>query len=674
MSVQFGRWNFDGRPPLPGYIEKVSATLAPYGPDFNEAYSRGGVRILYRAFCTTKESWLEKQPYTSSAGAVITWDGRLDNRAEIINQVGGRLTSESTDVAVVAAAYDKWGEKCFAKLIGDWALSIWNPQDRSLLFAKDPIGTHHLYYAVEPDHVVWCTIIDPLVLYAGHTFKICEEYIADWFSTRFPAQHLTPYVDVHAVPPSWSVLVRLTDSSLKPQVSRSQYWDFDPGKKIRYRTDSEYEEHMRSVFFTAVQRRLRADRPVLAELSGGMDSSSIVCIADLVIARCQAQCPRLDTISWYDDSDPNNDERPYFTKVEEKRGREGCHIDLAAPCHKEEVSQKRSIMSEFKHDRFTGVPFSDGRVYSQFFKQYATYATSQGHRVTLSGLGGESATAGGLPTPTPELQDLLIRLRIFALARKLSAWAIKMRRSRTSLLWEALRGFCPPIFLKAPEYVSPVPCWLDPGFVCRNKAALYPREPRVKILRAPPSFQYHLDLLDGERRLLANYYPSPKLLREVRYPYLDRDLLEFAYAVPREQLVGVGKRRYLMKRSLSGIVPEELLNRRKKIVVLEQTKQEKSTERISFPGIGPDIVSSYIGIVDATQFREAFQKARDTEKAFTDDLQRTLFLEAWLRHLTFHGVLASPASTKGSDSRGNSEPGVKSVAVPAGAEVRHMAL
>ena len=141
MSVQFGRWNFEGQPPAPDYIEKVSATLAPYGPDSNESYSKGGVRILYRAFHTTKESRREKQPHISSSGAVITWDGRLDNRAELISELCDSLTVNSTDVAIVAAAYEKWGANCLAKLIGDWALSIWNPRERSVLLAKDPIGT-----------------------------------------------------------------------------------------------------------------------------------------------------------------------------------------------------------------------------------------------------------------------------------------------------------------------------------------------------------------------------------------------------------------------------------------------------------------------------------------------------------------------------------------------------
>ena len=107
MSVQFGIWDVEGQPPAPDYIEKVTASLASYGPDSNESYSKGGIRILYRAFHTTKESHREKQPCISPSGAVITWDGRLDNRADFISELCDSLTVNSTDVDIVAAAYEK---------------------------------------------------------------------------------------------------------------------------------------------------------------------------------------------------------------------------------------------------------------------------------------------------------------------------------------------------------------------------------------------------------------------------------------------------------------------------------------------------------------------------------------------------------------------------------------
>jgi asparagine synthase (glutamine-hydrolysing) len=322
MSVQFGRWNFEGQPPAPDYIEKVSVTLAPYGPDSNESYSKGGVSILYRAFHTTKESRREKQPCISPSGAVITWDGRLDNRADLISELRDSLTIASTDVAIVAAAYEKWGVNCLGKLIGDWALSIWNPRERSVLLAKDPVGTKHLYYSFDDKQLTWSTILDPLVLFAGKTFEICEEYIAGWFAIPV-SRRSSDALRWHPFRPA--ILVRASSARKAHRVSK--VLGFRSGKRFRYRTDAEYEEHFRSALATAVQRRLRSDRPVLAELSGGMDSSSIVCMADVVIAR-PAQCPRLDTLTWFDSYDhiePDSNELPWITKVEEKRGRAG-HI------------------------------------------------------------------------------------------------------------------------------------------------------------------------------------------------------------------------------------------------------------------------------------------------------------------------------------------------------------
>src|SRR5260370_5344736 len=220
MSVQFGRWNWEGQPPAPDYIEKVGASLAPYGPDSHEAYSKDGVKILYRAFHTTKESRRETQPHISLSGAVLTWDGRLDNRAELISELRDSLTFRSTDVAIVAAAHEKWGTNCFARVIGDWALSVWNPNNRSLILAKDPIGTRNLYYSFDKNQITWSTILDPLVRFAGKTFALNEEYIAGWFSF-FPALHLAPYMGIHSAPPSSSVLLRRGKHTV------SKYWDFD---------------------------------------------------------------------------------------------------------------------------------------------------------------------------------------------------------------------------------------------------------------------------------------------------------------------------------------------------------------------------------------------------------------------------------------------------------------
>lgn len=635
MSAQFGRWNFESQPPASDYIERVGTTLAPHGPDSDESYAQGGITILYRAFHTTREAHREMQPHIATSGVVITWDGRLDSRAELVYELRGCLTTESTDVAIVAAAYEKWGANCFARLIGDWALSIWNPNNGSLLLAKDPVGTRHLFYLIEKDQITWCTILDPLVLFAGKTFALNEEYIAGWFFA-YPAAHLTPYDGIHAVPPSSSVLLRPGKHTVR------KYWDFNPTKNIRYRTDTEYEEHFRTVFATALQRVLRSDRPVLAELSGGMDSSSIVCMADAVSARGQAGCTRLDTLSWFDNSydhiEPDSNELHWITKVEEKRGRRGYHINIS------ELKSQEPFQPEFNNDSFAAIPISNTHIL-EHLKPYAAYMRSRGHRVVLSGIGGGEVTGDGVPTPTPELQNLMARARLVTLARRLNAWAAKMRKSRLHLLWEAARGFFPILIAGEPDNIRPAP-WFSPSFVRRIHSNIRSYCPRVQLFGPLPSFQNSLRGLDTDRRVMAYFGLRPEMLRDLRYPYLDRDLLEFMYAIPREQIVRVGQRRSLMKRALVGIVPDELLNRKRKAFVPPQSPTDASAEWVSRDQIGQHFVCASIGIMDIARFLEALQKAAHAEEVSIENLKRTLTLEFWLRHLTIQGVLTNSTYTK----------------------------
>jgi asparagine synthase (glutamine-hydrolysing) len=631
MSVQFGRWNFEGQPPAADYVEKVSAALAPYGPDSDESYSKGGVSILYRAFHTTKESWHEKQPHISSSGAVITWDGRLDNRADLISELSDSLTNDSTDLAIVAMAFEKWDTNCFAKLIGDWALSIWNPGNRSLILAKDPIGTRHLYYSFESNQVTWSTILDPLVRLADKIFTLDEEYIAGWFS-MFPAVDLTPCVGIYSVLPSSSVLLRPGKHTV------SKYWDFDPENKIRYRTEAEYEEHFRVVFSKAVQRKLRSDRPVLAELSGGRDSSSIVCMADTIVACGGADTPRLDTISYYDDSEPNWNERPYFTKVEEKRGRVGWHINFGA--QDPETIHLPEPAPESPHGRVVPTPGYDGRSSPQIRMCMA----SRENRAVLSGIGGDEVM-GGVPTPVPELANLLARAQFRALAHQLKIWALEKRKPWFHLFWEAARGFFPPAFMGVPTYMQPAP-WLQSRFVKRHWHALTGYPSRTKLFGPLPTFQDNVVTLGALRRQLACTALPFEPTFEKRYPYLDRDLLEFMFAIPREQLVRPTQRRSLMRRALLGIVPDEILNRKTKAFVSRSPIVAISNDWAHFTEMTQNMLSSSLGIVDSERISEALQKVRRGEGVPMIALRRTFFLESWLKDLSASGIVNLDTSLK----------------------------
>jgi asparagine synthase (glutamine-hydrolysing) len=628
MSVQFGRWNFAGKPVAPAYIEKVSNLLSPYGPDRSGFYSSAGVSIIHCAFHTTKESRSEVQPHVSASGMVITWDGRLDNRLELLGSLRDVLGGTATDVAIVAAAYERWGTKCLAELLGDWALAIWNPSARFLLLAKDFIGTRHLFYAFDKDQVAWSTILDPLVLFGEKTLSLDEEYLAG-LVCFFPAVHCTPYLGIHAVPASSFVLLRPGESTIE------KYWNFDPAKQICYRADADYEEHFRSVFAQAVKRRLRSERPVLAELSGGMDSSSIVCMADAVLAHGAAETPRLDTVSYYNDSEPDWNERPYFTKVEERRKRIGCHIEVGAP---------ESVELASEPEAFVAAPFSRRRS-SERTREFEACLTSQGNRVVLSGIGGDEFM-GGVPTPVPELMDLLAKAQFKTMARQLTAWALNRRKPWIHLFLEAARGFFPVSVVGVPEYLRP-PKWLNPDFVKRQRDALRGYPSRVNLFGPLPTFQECLFTIDALRRQLACSVLLREPLYEKRFPYLDRTLLEFICAIPRAQLVRPGERRSLMRRALVGIVPDEVLNRKRKAFAVRSPTTAICTEWARLIKESREITSEILGILDASAFSREVDEAGRGREVHIVRMSRMLAIESWLRAVCGQGTFESSSARAG---------------------------
>ncbi len=191
MSVQAGIWHLDGSPVDRESLARISQSVAEYGVDGETTHVCQSLGMLYRPFYTTAEARLEHQPCRSAMGNLITWDGRLDNREDLIVQLHELLTDDQTDLAIVSAAFDRWGTNCFPKLVGDWAVSIWDPINEQLVLARDYIGIRHLFYYVRPERIVWCSHLSPLAL-CGDRFTLCDDYIAGYLAFH-PDSHLTPY-------------------------------------------------------------------------------------------------------------------------------------------------------------------------------------------------------------------------------------------------------------------------------------------------------------------------------------------------------------------------------------------------------------------------------------------------------------------------------------------------
>ena len=272
MSTLGGILNFDGQPVDERVLVTMSNALASNGPDAGGQHTSGSIGMVHRAFCTNKESYREQQPLVTDEGQILVWDGRLDNRTELLHLLRNRLGVEETDLNIVMEAYREWGVKFPAKLVGDFALSLWEPRTRTLLLARDHAGPRPIFYHRNGDEFLWASELRVLLALRGSQLEVNDEFVAAFLSHQI-THSVTPYRGVHAVLPGHVVTVR--DGEVKTE----RFWGPDANYEIRYRTDEEYEEHFRQLFRDAVRCRMRVEGPVWTALSGGLDSSAITCMA-----------------------------------------------------------------------------------------------------------------------------------------------------------------------------------------------------------------------------------------------------------------------------------------------------------------------------------------------------------------------------------------------------------
>jgi len=622
MSAQAGIWNFNGKRLDQELLVRLGASIERYGPDGTRFHIDGSIGMVYSAFHTTLESRLEQQPYRSASGHVLTWDGRLDNRDELIALLHPGTSGACTDVTLVSLAFERWDTDCFARIVGDWAVAIWKPGDRELVLAVDYLAIRHLFYHPRIESIWWSTDLTPLVLFQGAKLHIDDDYIARYFAGD-PDANLTPYREMRQVPPGQ--VVRIREQSL----TLERYCQFNPKSRIRYKTDQDYEHHFRHLLQQSVRRRLRSDSPVLCELSGGLDSSSIVCMADNILGEERGAAPRFDTLSLYDKTEPDGDDWIYFQKVEEKRGQVGAHID---------TSTLGSTPARLELPEFSALPGCVGTA-REIEAERARVIQSGGYRVVLSGLGGDEFM-GGIPDPSPQLADLIVQGKLVTLSQQLMAWSLAKRRPWIQLLWQASLELLPrPLrkyFAKHPD-VEP---WIDKQFLKRAKMAARHSALDRRFRFCLPTHKYYLGGAVLMANKLAKRLPPALALEEARYPFLDRDLIEFILSIPANQLLRPGERRSLMRRALVGIVPQEILSRRTKqfaartpILALEKISSQLHEEFHS-------PISLHRGYIDPQIFLAKLDEAKEGGKIHLTRMMRTISLEFWLRALAARNLLA----------------------------------
>lgn len=618
MSLLAGIWSFNGKSVGAESLIPLAQTAGEHGSDRTTTYVTPEVAMLYQSFHTTAESRLESQPFVSSVGNVFTFDGRLDNREDLTRELCNHLSIlEPTDVALVAAAFERWGCKGLAKLVGDWALAVWINGGKRLVLARDYIGIRPLFYQICAHRAMWCSQLGALVARASK-LTLSEEYIAGYLA-GLPSADLTPYEEIHSVPPGGFVQVDNRKSGTH------HYWNFDPFSRIRYKTDGEYEEHFRHLFRQSVRRRLRTDCPILAGLSGGLDSSSIICVADEIAHSGEEMYPRVDTFSFCDRDEPEEDDFSYFTQVERRRGRTGHHAELIANGDSLPIAQFS----------FTPIPGFDER---QELKAAMSDVLRQGqYRVLLSGIGGDEFL-GQAFNPRIQLADLLLQCRPKDFVRSLMGWSLATRLPWLFLFLDTVVLFLPTAIRSALTSGHEDEQWINVQFARRHKFATRRLQAAEGSWWWPPKARDDYQTYATISRQMT-YFSSSTV--ETRYPFLDQTLAEFLWSVPATQIARPGEPRFLMRRALKDVLPPEILSRKTKasagrcIALTFQKHKDSIAEALHSP------VTSRLGYIELDGFKRTVGAIANGQIPFQIvQFLKALALEFWIREAVARNIIS----------------------------------
>jgi asparagine synthase (glutamine-hydrolysing) len=562
---------------------------------------------------THERSTLEKEPISDAQGNMLSFDGRIDNHVDLADLLG-LDQGDRSDSRIVLAAFGLWGAKCFSRFVGDWAIALWSYSDRSLILARDHAGARTLYFFSDGNTLIWSTYIDTFFSLRA-TYPLSPEFASSYLAGH-RIHGLTPYAGIRTVPPATYICFRGN------QVSCRSHWSPLRPQTILYRTDAEYEDHFRHLFAQAVSRRtLHHASPIVAELSGGMDSSSIVCMADEVRQKVASRNNPLETISYYDDSEPNWNERPYFSMVEAQRNRSGLHVRIS-----------------FASRAFEPVPAAMGiyrwpgatRATAEHDRLVEAMLTPGGYRSILSGIGGDELL-GGVPFPLPELADHVASGRFVHWLNRSLKWCL---RDRTPLVFMLRDSF---LFMAHAYRGKETDLCGIPPWVSLANVHLTPYNPFSSLsagerIRSQPSTLTNCFTWASVLETLSNRSHPPSTRFEYLFPYLDRDLVEFLLQLPREQLVQPGRRRAMMRRALRGIVPTAVLERRRKAYAIRGPLYSLQRAPDHLHQLFVDSRLSQYGLIDpAMLLRSLNDLGNGVNVQWWPSLVRAVLLELWLQ-------------------------------------------
>ena len=473
----------------------------------------------------------------------ITADARIDNRLELSELLG--LHPSTSETELIVRAYQRWSFECPSYLMGDFAFALWD-QDSQLLFAaRDPMGVKQLHFIATPQFVGLATQARQLTAHPSISERLSALGLLMWTLNQYDERH-TLFEDVRGLESGFRLIAQKDTLKVEP------YWFFNSVVPIRYKKAHDYEDHLGQLLKRCVADRCPKDGSVTGSmLSGGMDSSSVTALS-------HTQNQNILPFSFRFKSLSDCDESSYSQMVADQLGLSIHWVDC------ESFWPLKGACTDFSTRE---LPFQCW----DLMDHHILMALSQaGGKVLLTGHGGDSLMTG-IPAPLfyaegmrqGHLGHLPLLIKELKHRNQLNLkFLIRFLISPNIPL--PLKRYVKRFFKQTPQRLP----WVPREVYKRHKVETHlfsQLNNPFKDLRQHHLFQLIGPNSSGIRRVIHWYanLAAPYGIK-VHHPFFDRRLAEFILAIPPELLRQEPRPKTLLRRAMSGILPEPILKREEK--------------------------------------------------------------------------------------------------------------
>jgi asparagine synthase (glutamine-hydrolysing) len=499
------------------------------------------------------------QPMSNADGSLwIVFNGEIYNYIELRGELQalGYVFRTQTDTEVILNAYDAWGEGCLDRLNGMWGFALFDKRKKRLFCARDRFGIKPFYFFFDRECFVFASEIKAVLQYSNIERKPNDAIVYDYLNYGLLDHSAeTFFTDIHQLPAAHYLVLEDLNIHIK------RYWNINPDNKLGFgsgaQADAKYIRQFYELFEDSVRLHLRSDVAIGSCLSGGLDSSSIVCMANNLLFS-EHSVPT-DLIG--------EKQKTFSSCFEDLRFDEREHIEKVLSA----TSAERNYTFPNPQDLLSDLPdlvwhqeepFGSTSIYAQWCVM--KIASQRGVRVLLDGQGADELLAGYHPYFDSYWGTLLSRGRFQVLMKEWSAYKNIYQVSPAYLIQHTLFSIAPAFFQRQVRAKRGA-IGLQADFVSKFWKR-YPDE-HIEYIGDPFSKRLYQALTRSTLPGLLHYEDRNSMAHsiEARVPFLDYRLVEFAFSLPANQKINNGYTKNILRDSMKGSLPEAIRTRADKM-------------------------------------------------------------------------------------------------------------